>query len=300
MNIGEKIKNLRTSKMMTQNELAGNQITRNMLSLIEKGKAVPSLQTLMYLAEKLKVSAGYLLADEAESVFFRKAERIEEIRLAYRKKNYEICLDLCQKLLDEAGEDDELNLLMAEASLEVGKEDFFADRLHASCQRLDDAVMYAERSSYRTEHLRAEAELYFSYLENLSPSFISEHIDASDVMTGAYGYIPFKDDFCRYIMALRAIDEKDEKGVEQYLEQAEDRELPLIKHILALTCMAKGEYEMAANHLTDILRSEESVSGAFLYYVFESLETCCRKLDNHKNAKLYAEARASQFERLLS
>ena len=29
----------------------------------------------------------------------RKAERIDEIRLAYRKKNYSICLDLCQKLL---------------------------------------------------------------------------------------------------------------------------------------------------------------------------------------------------------
>lgn len=300
MNIGEKIKKLRASKMMTQTELAGTQITRNMLSLIEKGKAVPSLQTLLYLAEKLKVSAGYLLADEAESLFFRKAERIDEIRLAYRQKNYSICLDLCQKLLNEAGEDDELNLLMAEASLEVAKENFFADRLHASCEMLDDAVMYADRSAYRTGHLKAEAELYFSYLENLSPSFVAEHIDASEALTADCGYIPLKDEFCRYILALHAIEIKDERGIELYLEQTEDRDIPLAKHILALSCMAKGEYEMAATHLTDILRSEESVSGAFLYYVFGNLEVCCRKLDNHKNAGLYAEARASQFERLLS
>ena len=300
MNIGEKIKNLRTAKMMTQAELAGTQITRNMLSLIEKDKAVPSLQTLLYLADKLKVSAGYLLADDTESVFFRKAERIDEIRLAYRRKNYGICLDLCHRLLNEAGEDDELNLLMAEASLEVAKEDFFADRLHDACEKLDDAMMYADRSAYRTEHLRVEAELYFSYLENLSPSFVAEHIEASDALTDVCGYIPLQDSFCRYIMALRALDDKDEKGVRLYLEQAKEKDISLTKHILALSCMAKGEFELAATHLTDILRSEESVSGSFLYYVFGNLEVCCRKLDNQKNAKLYAEARASQFERLLS
>ena len=35
MKLGEKIKKLRTSKLMTQSELAGDMITRNMLSQIE-------------------------------------------------------------------------------------------------------------------------------------------------------------------------------------------------------------------------------------------------------------------------
>ena len=43
MNVGEKIRKLRLEKMMTQSELSGDQVTRNMLSLIEKDKAVPSL-----------------------------------------------------------------------------------------------------------------------------------------------------------------------------------------------------------------------------------------------------------------
>ncbi|MBQ8005809.1 MAG: helix-turn-helix transcriptional regulator, partial [Clostridia bacterium] len=60
MNIGEKIKNLRTSKLMTQKELAGEEITRNMLSQIENGSASPSLQTLRYLAARLGVPVGYL------------------------------------------------------------------------------------------------------------------------------------------------------------------------------------------------------------------------------------------------
>lgn len=297
MNIGEKIKKLRLEKFMTQAELAGNQITRNMLSLIEKGKADPSLQTLLYLADKLNVSAGYLLAEEEETVFFRKAERISEIRLAYARGNYRICLDLCRRLAASVGEDDELNFLMAKSALEVAKEVFFADRLHEACTMLDESAMYAARTSYDAGHLRAEAALYFDYLENLSPSFVSEYIDEP---CEAYGYLPTGDEFCRYMMALKAIEEGDEHFLNRYFDGAKDAELPLVKHIMALGCMAKGEYELAANHLNDILRSDVSVSGAVLYYVFGNLEDCCRKLENQKNAKLYAEARASQFERLLS
>lgn len=297
MNIGEKIRKLRLEKFMTQAELAGNQITRNMLSLIEKGKAVPSLQTLVYLADKLKVSVGYLLAKDEETAFFGKAEKISEIRLAYSKQNFRICLDLCQRLLEDTGEDDELSLLMAECYLEVAKEEFFADRLHAACRLLDEAVRCTEASAYRTEHIRAEAELYFDYLENLSPSFISECIDTS--FDGGV-YLPLGDDFCRYMLALKALEAGEERFVTLYLEKAKDKAHPLVKHILALICMEKGEYEMAANHLSDVLRSDVSVAGTVLYYVFGHLEDCCRKLENQKNAALYAEARASQFERLLS
>ena len=39
MEIGEKIKRLRSAKLMTQAELAGDHITRNMLSCIENGVA---------------------------------------------------------------------------------------------------------------------------------------------------------------------------------------------------------------------------------------------------------------------
>ena len=39
MSIGEKIKNVRTAKMLTQKDLAGDAITRNMLSKIENGVA---------------------------------------------------------------------------------------------------------------------------------------------------------------------------------------------------------------------------------------------------------------------
>ena len=54
--IGEKIRKFRKMRGMTQAELAGESITRNMLSLIENGGASPSLQTIEYLADRLGIS----------------------------------------------------------------------------------------------------------------------------------------------------------------------------------------------------------------------------------------------------
>ena len=57
MDIGRKIKTIRVEKLMTQKELSGELITRNMLSQIENGVAQPSLSTVSYLAERLGVPA---------------------------------------------------------------------------------------------------------------------------------------------------------------------------------------------------------------------------------------------------
>lgn len=46
---GRRIKEARISKKMTQSEVVGTFITRNMLSQIESGAAAPSLKTLEYL-----------------------------------------------------------------------------------------------------------------------------------------------------------------------------------------------------------------------------------------------------------
>ena len=83
MNVGEKIRKLRLEKMMTQSELSGDQVTRNMLSLIEKDKAVPSLQTLNYIASRLNVSPAFLLADEREEKMLVKYSKISDIRLVF-------------------------------------------------------------------------------------------------------------------------------------------------------------------------------------------------------------------------
>lgn len=64
MELGQRIKAARLEKGLSQRELCGTVITRNMLSLIENGSARPSMDTLRYLAGQLEKPISYFL-DEA-------------------------------------------------------------------------------------------------------------------------------------------------------------------------------------------------------------------------------------------
>lgn len=65
--IGHRIKEARLAKKMTQAEVVGDFITRNMLSQIESGSALPSMKTLAYLASVLDMPLSVLMADEPEA-----------------------------------------------------------------------------------------------------------------------------------------------------------------------------------------------------------------------------------------
>lgn len=64
--LGQRIKEARLAKKMTQTEVVGSFITRNMLSQIESGSAVPSMKTLTYLAKVLELPPSVLLPDTTE------------------------------------------------------------------------------------------------------------------------------------------------------------------------------------------------------------------------------------------
>ncbi|MCF8017758.1 MAG: tetratricopeptide repeat protein [Vallitaleaceae bacterium] len=61
MTLGQKIREIRLHLQMTQKELAGDFITRNMLSQIENDQATPSMKTMEYLAKQLGKSVGYFM-----------------------------------------------------------------------------------------------------------------------------------------------------------------------------------------------------------------------------------------------
>lgn len=65
MELGEKIRKARQALGLSQRQLCGEEITRNMLSLIENGGAKPSMKTLTILAERLGKPIGYFLEDGA-------------------------------------------------------------------------------------------------------------------------------------------------------------------------------------------------------------------------------------------
>ena len=67
MSIGERIRQARLEKGISQRELCGEEITRNMLSLIENGAASPSLTTLQYLAGRLDKKVSWFLDEDTVS-----------------------------------------------------------------------------------------------------------------------------------------------------------------------------------------------------------------------------------------
>ena len=63
MELGNKIRQARLEAGLSQRQLCGEQITRNMLSQIENGSAKPSMDTLRYLADKLGKSVSFFLEE---------------------------------------------------------------------------------------------------------------------------------------------------------------------------------------------------------------------------------------------
>ena len=65
MDLGQRLKQARLDAGLSQRQLCGDTITRNMLSLIENGSASPSMETLRYLASRLDKPMGYFLEEQA-------------------------------------------------------------------------------------------------------------------------------------------------------------------------------------------------------------------------------------------
>ena len=65
MTLGEKIRQARLETGLSQRQLCGNEVTRNMLSQIENGSARPSMERLAYFAARLGKPVSYFLEEDA-------------------------------------------------------------------------------------------------------------------------------------------------------------------------------------------------------------------------------------------
>ncbi|AIY04379.1 transcriptional regulator, XRE family [Planococcus sp. PAMC 21323] len=77
--LGERIKTLRKQKGLTLQALAGDQLTKGMLSLIENNKANPSMESLAYIAEQLDVDRNELLENMPTHELRSLLEKIEKL-----------------------------------------------------------------------------------------------------------------------------------------------------------------------------------------------------------------------------
>jgi transcriptional regulator with XRE-family HTH domain len=95
--IGEKIRQLRLSKGMTQSQLAGEHITKSMLSQIENGKAQPSMGSLQYLAQQLGLEVSQLLEEDGSAEIGTLLRAVEEL---CKRKDYAKVISKVEPLLE--------------------------------------------------------------------------------------------------------------------------------------------------------------------------------------------------------
>jgi len=283
-NIGSRIRDLRQKKGMTQKELAGDHITRNMLSLIESGTAVPSLSTLCYLAEKLDIPTGYFFINSPEEEKnYHKAAVIDRLKQAFVEKDYEKCTELCS-LLPLTYADDEISMIAAIAYLKsaIGNARRYA--ISRASMLLAKASDYSHRTVYLGHSFHLGIDYYtklFRYLNTSEiPPILTELSYASE-------YVPYE-------MILYF-------GILKIARDAKNVTIPFIggtlyeKHIDAILLMNNGKWNQALLVLKAL--SKDSQLPYFMQYkVLCDLETAANQVGDIRSAYVSARKKLELIE----
>lgn len=283
MSIGEKIKNVRTAKMLTQKDLAGDAITRNMLSKIENGVATPSLPVAITLAERLGVPVGYLLSDSPEEeARFRKYSAYSNIVQAYKLREWAICRQLALDCLDGRYDDQELVYFASQSALQMGIEEFDAGNLRLACTYFDEALSLAENTVLDGGVAAAKVAPYVDFMGNISPTL---GIDGS--LPERYE-MSYKCDFALYA-SLFCGGEAD--------ADFENESFGL--HLEAMKLIEEERFSDAAQILERIA-ADISLPVPVRYFVCYDYENCCSRTGDYKTAYEMSQNKIRILEKMLS
>ena len=114
--LGRILKEARLSKKMTQNEVVGNFITRNMLSQIESGTAMPSVKTLEYLCNVLDIQLEALIDTESSEIENGVYDYLK-LRKLFESESYQAVIDSSEP----DGFCEECNALKAQSYLKLAE-----------------------------------------------------------------------------------------------------------------------------------------------------------------------------------
>ena len=294
MQIGEKIKRLRTAKLMTQSELVGGEITRNMLSRIENGAAQPSMATIKYIAERLNVSAGFLLADEADEILYLKSVEIGNIKKAYTNKDYELCREMCK---NSEWSDDELMLILAESTTYVAIEAFSHGNLRRAAELFDEAIEYSSKTIYDTSSIISRIKCYFNYM-----GFISPTLDFNDGYADVDMLPMTRDSFCVYSHIFSHGENHGYKNIpliDKVLSWLENSSYAM--HIRAKLFIEEKRFKDGYEVLRSLLFNDNGeLPEPMLYFVLADMELCCKEIDDFKGAYDFSNSKIELMQKLLS
>lgn len=261
MELGQLLRQARLDAGLSQRELCGDQISRNMLSQIENGTAHPSMDTLTYLAEKLGKPIGFFLDDPTPASPNQNV--IEQARAAFTAGNYGLTLTLLtQYKQDDPVYDWEYHLLEAQSCLELAALAIQKGHNSHASQLLERAALAGEQTPYYNDATRRQRLLLLCRVSRDNTPLPS-------------------DDDALLVRASIAISEGDANRALQYLDAAEEKNSLEWKYLRGKAYMDLDDF---SNALPCLKAAEESRPKECAVM----LEQCYRELGDFKGAYFYS------------
>ncbi len=198
--VGQRIRELRLRRGLTQKTLAGEQMTRNMLSLIENGLASPSIANIRYIAGQLGVPMGYFFAENSEEEGkYWKMTMIGTLRSDFSAGKLRECVAALQSLPSTAM-DDETALLGAKIYFQLAMHSASDYEMRSALGHLRTTSEYLQKTVYADEELRRAVVYYRDLLQVLS--VMGDLPERLCDLHSAGTYVPV--DMLLYFQAIRA------------------------------------------------------------------------------------------------
>ena len=276
MLLGEKIKLARQAKKITQSQLAGDKVTRNMISRIETGTANPSLDTIKYLAQRLSLPVSYLLSEDDDLLFYEKKEKMSVIYTAYTSKDYSYCIEKIDSL---SGLDNELAYLLANSLFERGKQNLVRGALQSAMKDFERAEESIRLTVLDTLHISTVLKMYKSIASNIQAPLL----EFNDAEYAAGLHSTFDYDMYRYLVQDYDYEFKNES---MRYHAAAKKLIRERKYSDAVPRLLKASEKMAA----------QGYNSFVLFSIYTDLEQCYKQLFDFENAYRYASKRMSMLE----
>lgn len=256
MTIGERILAARQASGLSQRQLAGESITRNMLSAIEHDRAKPSLDTLQYLSEKLGKPLGWFLGEDIPAV--EGFELLKQARRAYDSGQFRDCLMLLEQIPEGEVLEREVGLLRILATLSLAEQCLEDGRLPYARRLLEkplgeDCPYFTPELGRRLALLRFRAEL-----SRELPGEDTLHLRAEQALrekryADARRYldaVDYRNDRWNYLMGEALFGLGDHAGAAQMYHKCEDAMPGAVRGRLQLCYAALKDFEKAYYYAT--------------------------------------------------
>lgn len=258
MELGKRIRAARLEAGLSQRQVCGTEITRNMLSLIENGTARPSMTTLLYLAEQLGKPISFFL--EEQTVTSPNRQRMEDARAHWKAgDSAAVVRTLEDYTTPDETFDQERGLLMHLALTALASQAASENRLPYARELLSRA------GSFQSIYLTADALRPYRLLQ---------------ARLGDPDALP-SDDEALLLRAELALEQGKLQRCLEFLAATEDKTTAHWAFLQGSALTGLHRFEEALPYLRE---AEEAYSRQ----VWPLAEQCCRELGDFRSAYEYA------------